>query len=54
MKEYVGSGCLISPFIILTCAHNVFSNKYREYYGEILVKAGEQDSVAVIGYRINE
>lgn len=39
LKKFYGSGCLISPSIVLTCAHNIFSCKYKAYYESIEVKS---------------
>ena len=38
--QYKGTGCLISPNIVLTCAHNIYKRKLKQKVNDMKFKPG--------------
>ncbi len=39
---YVGTGCLVSPYMVLTCAHNIYSLDLASYVSKMIVAPGQK------------
>ena len=39
-----GTGCLVSPYMVLTCAHNVYNQDYSDFVTNVTIAPGQKQS----------